>query len=933
MSLLELKSDLAKFRKIKPTIALEDKKSSYNSPIKRTSDITLNIPNNKIPKFENSANTIVLQGQKINYSKFKIGNRTYQSLSKKYLISDTVNEINLALLPKISKLFGQSVKSKISNFTKQIINILPKSSLYKLVVPNTLPKISNFVKILPKSISFITPYVKILPLLINKLSIYIKILPLLISKLSLYIKISPKDISKDSLYKLVIPRMKPKISYFIRPLMKEIPKTSDFVPYKIGSMIRTKLTLFETILLDNSSRFDTIPKIIKNLRADKRIYMLYTLPPGVKYVTNWFKDIDSGAYGFTANMKVTQYLGINNEIYIYPKSVKNGRLVDLNSYVRFYQNYSLVTFKNNLVNAKYKRIYNTWDNPYVNNQGKLTNEEYGLYKWSRTRKSPSPLELIYTSYNLRDDSFNNVFSYIRQPFILSGIQRKNNPSPESYNFGVPGIDLVRAGIVGSTKRAVIDVVRIGKFLISPRGLGFILKQFGMQASNPKGYNAIYGKTTRTYDPLSIVSNIATQHLGIRIRRDGIPATPATKFSDITVQGSLCNGTNDYLKFNRLIKLKGVIFSSNPVQVRSPIRLLTGNGGPNSLYGIGTTAIRRYIDSTDNIWYSANGTRYTGLNTLNKYSINGKKYSVNTIIDSSLEWTGNDSLTIKWNQLPNTKESKLSQLKDYNQYYTYDYRQLQSISKRLNSSYTTKINNFLLGVDNSKFKYIPNQIDYTFKNLHKTYGIPSYPMGRDLRDINKSQSVDRIGKLRVLNSSQSEEFINSDFIKFKFSNFSKSENLHFRAYLISFSENYNAEFRHINIIGRSDPAYIHTMHERTANIVFKVACLSKEELKPTWERINKLANFTMPEYNMNVDYRMKGPLSRFTVGDIYDDTPGFISSLSIDLDDDTIWEIGRKNENTNNAQLPIYITVSLAITILNSQRPTNSSWNFGKDAKI
>ena len=54
---------------------------------------------------------------------------------------------------------------------------------------------------------------------------------------------------------------------------------------------------------------------------------------------------------------------------------------------------------------------------------------------------------------------------------------------------------------------------------------------------------------------------------------------------------------------------------------------------------------------------------------------------------------------------------------------------------------------------------------------------------------------------------------------------------------------------------------------------------------------------MPEYNMNVDYRMKGPLSRFTVGDIYDDTPGFISSLSIDLDDDTIWEIGRKNENT------------------------------------
>jgi hypothetical protein len=45
---------------------------------------------------------------------------------------------------------------------------------------------------------------------------------------------------------------------------------------------------------------------------------------------------------------------------------------------------------------------------------------------------------------------------------------------------------IRGGIIGSTRAAVEDTLRIGKFLVDfPRGPLFIAKQVGLQLSNPK----------------------------------------------------------------------------------------------------------------------------------------------------------------------------------------------------------------------------------------------------------------------------------------------------------------------------------------------------------------------------------------------------------------------------------------------------------------
>ena len=108
--------------------------------------------------------------------------------------------------------------------------------------------------------------------------------------------------------------------------------------------------------------------------------------------------------------------------------------------------------------------------------------------------SPSYLTKVYGQFNLQDDSFNPYPLFFRQPFILRGIQRKNKKEPQKWGLGlsidsIMGIDLIRGGVVTSTERALVDVARIGQFILSPKGLVWSVMQIGMQRTNT--YNKVW----------------------------------------------------------------------------------------------------------------------------------------------------------------------------------------------------------------------------------------------------------------------------------------------------------------------------------------------------------------------------------------------------------------------------------------------------------
>ena len=166
-------------------------------------------------------------------------------------------------------------------------------------------------------------------------------------------------------------------------------------------------------------------------------------------------------------------------------------------------------------------------------------------------------------YNIpaRDDS---TFGF-DEPFILRPIGNTwglDKPEGEGFFAGVGDFlsqidsaagDIVRGapGFTGLISRTLHDAVRLGKFLLTPKGIFFLAKQAGLQLLNPRS-------ETRIYNPLSLASiapivhmdrhlnesgtnklyEAATKHIGIDLSfiSDGDADSPLGKYAKAVKQG-------------------------------------------------------------------------------------------------------------------------------------------------------------------------------------------------------------------------------------------------------------------------------------------------------------------------------------------------------------------------------------------------------------
>lgn len=174
-----------------------------------------------------------------------------------------------------------------------------------------------------------------------------------------------------------------------------------------------------------------------------------------------------------------------------------------------------------------------------------------------------------------------------------------------------------------TLSSQIDKSRIKKFFESkPRGTAFLQKQIGLQLSNPKietgnsfqvvpNSNFVGGllENTRIYNNgTNTLTQVGVQGTGTHFVRHGIfPIDLSSKYySDIVGAQNL----NDNSSTNRLLilqklklytKASSAVFNTNDVN-RLGISLnrnLLFNylGGPGSVYGVGSTTIKRYEDTS------------------------------------------------------------------------------------------------------------------------------------------------------------------------------------------------------------------------------------------------------------------------------------------------------------------------------------------------
>jgi hypothetical protein len=872
MAILDLKSNLSGWRK-PSTVESAEKKKLSESPVKAvysTSTELLQSTDIKINKVDNSTSIQVPGAKKIDYKIYSINSNRRRSL------------------PAISTLFGDTILNKVSTFKKQ--------------TPEELNKVSSFIKITPRGIQHISSVEIIKTILKEKSSLYIQRFPINILKLSLYINQRPIDILKLSLYKDQIPNIIDKLSLY----KDQIPNLLDKLSlYKIQvPSLLDKLSLYKQFKVDNfNSIYDTRDEIIRLLRFPLtiQIYNNKTLP-----TVNFFNDLASGARGFIRNQKEleTAFLGINNGLYTYPSTVKLGNILNRSTFYSNSKQGYLVDgtnrkFDGDLSATKFKRTYYTDKEPYTTSTG-ITGDDLRTY-FTRTN-SKSARDWMYTKFNLRDNSFNTGLALFDQPLILSGIQRKDFINTgfrfwETWKFDD---GFIRGGVVTSTQRAIVDVLRTVKWFASVKGLLFIARQGLLQgaAPNTEADPTLADRIKKgAYSLISSLANTATQHLGLRFRKDAIPFRSRTTYSsvmfgsagiDTTSGRGIKSRVTQPLNNNRLNKLyQSLILGTGTYSISDPKVI---SGGPQSVYGIGATPINRTVNS----------------NVINYSNVPRKEY------------------------------------------YTLGYKDIQPRINDLEKS-PNSITNFLLNKSDGtpkepnvtwistlgKFNDDATISNYAFTSQHQRtkLSVPDYgKRGKDLRNpltgsfmskyiAGTYGMTDPIWKIN-----QTDKEAVDDFVKFMFHDLNTNERFRFRAYIENVSEDFSPNWQEVKILGRADSPYIYQGFERSVSISFKAAALSRGDLMLMWDQLERLAKTTVPQYQ--TDAKMKGPLIKFTLGNWFINTPAFIRSLSYTVDNESPWEINLGNSDiygagatvNNVGELPMIVSVQVSMQIFGEVRP-------------
>lgn len=253
---------------------------------------------------------------------------------------------------------------------------------------------------------------------------------------------------------------------------------------------------------------------------------------------------------------------------------------------------------------------------------------------------------------LRDDPNNVYQSYIDQPLILRGMQRPGELNSKPQRIGWRFDDgLIRGGAVGAVEAAAIDTVRIAKWLASPKGLLWIVKQVGLGLTNPKVETigtGILSRQTRIHTGVTILPSVLGTAFGLHFTRHGIPFANELASYENVQRAKILAPT---LYKNRLDALRTELFPSrtsprslisdsreiNRSTIITPfrgseIKELSGLLGPNSVYGIGATLIRRAVDTQSEAIREAKKQYFTAIyNKTNQYASAESKspYKINT----------------------------------------------------------------------------------------------------------------------------------------------------------------------------------------------------------------------------------------------------------------------------------------------------------------
>jgi hypothetical protein len=535
-----------------------------------------------------------------------------------------------------------------------------------------------------------------------------------------------------------------------------------------------------------------------------------------------------------------------------------------------------------------------------------------------------------------------------EPYIKKTIDR--NIVPQSEDF------LLRGGL-NAPLDAATDVARLAKFftdLKSPRGALFVAKQnllsrtgVATQASGIADWKKA-PLNEGVYTPLSTLAQAGIGFSGAHLPKQGvIPFKGVRTYSDVVKGNGIFGDSIVQIDKNRLVNLytTKIPTPTNDITISDQVTLYSYSGGPNSDLGIGKTNIKFATGNKGAPLLSGITPKdYQSRLKYNRFSltlpptgVSNKWFDYTKLLDSvSLPEISTDGgLTYQL----------ADQISVYNKgtLNSSDRSKILGIGKFENKSFTTLTQEQLITYVEEKFPGKPNKLnpgsviqDFRRPLLKDSKGkstimslAPNYNPGKNktidgpstsrIRMVSPGQRgniidydagkrdganikmgpVDQINALPIYQSSlgNPESELGNDLVKFRIAainnqNPSKGDYIHFRAFIDSFSDTYGASWNPQNYMGRAEPFYKYGGFSRNINLSFTVAAQSKEEIMVMYRKLNYLVSNLSPDYT-DSGY-MAGPLVQLTMGGWCYELPGFISAITLDVPQESPWEIGIPN---------------------------------------
>ena len=188
-----------------------------------------------------------------------------------------------------------------------------------------------------------------------------------------------------------------------------------------------------------------------------------------------------------------------------------------------------------------------------------------------------------------------------------------------------------------------------------------------------------------------------------------------------------------------------------------------------------------------------------------------------------------------------------------------------------------------------------------------------------------------GELNVLDSfpnrqNESGQAEVKDFIKFRIRDAVNGNYIIFPALLSgAISDNSTTTPTESSYIGRADKVYVYGSYSRTISFTVNIVALDKLDIPIIWEKVNAAKGLVLPEYkefeDIGVGKRPVAPIVNLTLGDLFNDAPGFFTSVNMSIPEGSTWSL------TDGTQVPHLCSLAFEFTYIGKENPSMRSMHY------